>query len=268
VQRVEQVRVWRADGAGLLMHGITDTYAVDPVGEHVVGLVLAGGMEVRRGRELHRFGPGDLCAWDPSAPHEGRPYRSELWEARLIVLEPPALEDVEFARPRIRDERLARRFLALHTALEQPMSALETETLLAEWLRDLAGTPAEPVMRRRSARRDPGLRRACDLLHDDPARNVTLAELAEAAGVSRHRVTRLFRAAYGLPPHRYQLAQRIRTARHMLERGLPVAEVAQATGFFDQSHLHRHFARTLGITPRRYAEALRSHVQDARPTAA
>jgi AraC-like DNA-binding protein len=267
VQRVEQVRVWRADGAGLCMHGITDTYAVDPVGEHVVGLMLAGGMEVRRGGERHRFGPGDLCAWDPSARHEGRPYRSELWEARLIVLDPPALEDVEFARPRVRDERLARRFLALHTALEQPTWALETETLLAEWLRDLAGPPAEPVMRRRSARRDPALRRACELLHDDHARNVTLAELAEAAGVSRHRLTRLFRAAYGLPPHRFQLAQRIRTARHMLERGLPVAEVAQATGFFDQSHLHRHFARTLGITPRRYAEALRSHVQDARPTA-
>jgi len=267
VQRVERVRVWRADGAGLCMHGITNGYAVEPVGEHVVGLVLAGGMEVRRGRERHRFGPGDLCAWDSSAPHEGRPHRSERWEARLIVLDPPALEDVEFARPRVRDERLARRFLALHTGLERPTWALEAETSLAEWLRDLAGPPAEPAMRRRSARRDPALRRACELLHDDQARNVTLAELARAAGVSRHRLTRLFRAAYGLPPHRFQLALRIRTARAMLERGLPVAEVAQATGFFDQSHLHRHFARTLGITPRRYAEAVRSHVQDATPAA-
>jgi transcriptional regulator GlxA family with amidase domain len=35
---------------------------------------------------------------------------------------------------------------------------------------------------------------------------------------------------------------------------VPVAEVAQATGFFDQSHLHRHFRRTLGMTPARYAQ--------------
>jgi AraC-like DNA-binding protein len=200
----------------------------------------------------------------PRLATPGAPYRFESWEARLIVLEAP--EDLEFPGPSVRDARLARRFLALHSSLEQPTWALETQTRLAEWLRDLAGAPVAPVERRRRARRDPALRRACELLHDDLARNVTLEQLATAAGVSRHRLTRLFRAAYGIPPHRFQLAQRIRVARAMLERGVPVAEVAQATGFFDQSHLHRHFARTLGMTPRRYAEAVRSDVQDARPT--
>jgi AraC-like DNA-binding protein len=73
--------------------------------------------------------------------------------------------------------------------------------------------------------------------------------------VSRHRLTRLFRAAYGLPPHR--------SARRLLERGVAPGEVAQQTGFVDQSHLHRHFTRTLGITPGAYAAALRSDVQDA-----
>jgi AraC-like DNA-binding protein len=38
----------------------------------------------------------------------------------------------------------------------------------------------------------------------------------------------------------------------MLERGIAISEVAQATGFFDQSHLHRHFRRTLGMTPGSY----------------
>jgi PhnB protein len=39
----------------------------------------------------------------------------------------------------------------------------------------------------------------------------------------------------------------------MLERGVPVAEVALAAGFVDQSHLHRHFRKTLGMTPACYA---------------
>jgi AraC-like DNA-binding protein len=98
---------------------------------------------------------------------------------------------------------------------------------------------------------------------DDLARNLTLSEVAAAAGVSRHRLTRLFRAAYGLPPHRFVLAQRIRAARRLLERGVAPAEAAAQTGFFDQSHLHRHFTRTLGMTPGAYAAALRSDVQDA-----
>ena len=149
----------------------------------------------------------------------------------------------------------------MHAALEAPAWSLERDTLLQEWLWALAG--GAPVAASRAARRDPALRRACELLGDDIARNPTLAEVAATAGVSRHRLTRLFRAAYGLPPHRFALAQRVRTARRLLERGIAPGEVAQQTGFFDQSHLHRHFTRTLGITPGAYATALRSDVQDA-----
>jgi AraC-like DNA-binding protein len=280
MKRDDGVRVWRADvGDGVLcMHGVTSSYDVDPVGEYVVGMVLAGGMEVRRGRERHVFGAGDLCTWDPSARHQGRPWRSPAWEARLIVLEVPAIEDVvrdpegaggdvEFESVRVRDHALGQRFLSLHLALEAPSWALERDTLLAECLRDLTAAPPGPLATSRAARRDPALRRACELLADDLAGNLTLQALAAAAGVSRHRLTRLFRAAYGLPPHRFQLAQRIRVARRLLERGVAAGDVAQQTGFFDQSHLHRHFRRTLGMTPARYAGAVRSDVQDARGVA-
>ena len=260
------MRVWRADVAGgcVCMSGTTTGYAVDPVGEYVVGVIVAGAMRVRRGRQRFVFGPRDVCTWDPSAAHRGTPYGCTRWEARLVVLESPALErilrgpepvptDLCFSSPLVRDAGLAQRFVQLHRTLETPSWALERETLLADWLRDVSdGTPSF-VERVHAARRDPALRRACELLRDELAGNVTLDELARAAGVSRHRLSRLFRTAYGMPPHRFQLAHRIRVARRMLERGVGVAEVAQATGFFDQSHLHRHFRRTLGMTPARYA---------------
>ncbi len=271
----EAVRTWRAEvgGGAICMHGTTSAYEVDPAGEYVVGIVLAGGLEVRRDGEVHRFGPGDVCAWDPTARHSGRPWRSARWEARLIVLELPGLQDVlrdpevaggdvAFASPRVRDQRLARGFVELHAALEAPAWRLERDTLLQEWLCALAG--GAPVAASRAARRDPALRRACELLSEDLARNLALAEVAAAAGVSRHRLTRLFRAAFGLPPHRFALAQRVRAARRLLERGVTPGEVAAQTGFFDQSHLHRHFTRTLGMTPGAYAAAMRSDVQDAR----
>jgi AraC-like DNA-binding protein len=266
VEREGTVRVWRADVGGgcVCMSGMTAGYAVDPVGEYVVGIVVAGAMQVRRGRERIVFGPRDVCTWDPSAAHSGTPYGCRRWEARLVVLETPVLErilggpeplatDLQLPSPLVRDERLAQRFVELHRTLAMPSWALERETLLADWLRDVSDGAPEPDDRRRAARRDPALRRACELLHDELAGNVTLDELARTAGVSRHRLSRLFRTAYGMPPHRFQLAHRIRLARRMLERGVDVAEVAQATGFFDQSHLHRHFRRTLGMTPARYA---------------
>jgi AraC-like DNA-binding protein len=264
VQREGGVRVWRADVAAgcVCMSGTTTGYAVDPLGEYVVGVIVAGAMQARRGRERFVFGPRDVCTWDPSAAHRGTPYGCTRWEARLVILESPALEwilrgpeppDLCFSSPLVRDARLARRFVELHRTLETPSWALERETLLADWLGDVTDGPQSVDDRRRAARRDPALRRACELLLDELAANVTLDELARASGVGRHRLSRLFRSAYGMPPHRFQLAHRIREARRMLERGVAVAEVAQATGFFDQSHLHRHFCRTLGMTPARYA---------------
>ena len=71
----EAVRVWRADvgGGAICMHGTTSSYAVDPIGEHVVGIVLAGGMRVRRGREVHRFGPGRRLRLGPLGAPRGAP---------------------------------------------------------------------------------------------------------------------------------------------------------------------------------------------------
>jgi transcriptional regulator GlxA family with amidase domain len=43
--------------------------------------------------------------------------------------------------------------------------------------------------------------------------------------------------------------------RRLLEAGSPPAAVATRTGFVDQSHLHRHFRRRLGMTAARYAHA-------------
>jgi AraC-like DNA-binding protein len=223
---VSDVRMWREDGV-LLMRGRTRGYAVEPRGEYVVGRIEAGAMRATRGQERWDFRAGDVCVWDASAPHRG----TGDWIAWLAVLEDPGpLQDIEFPDP------------AGHVA--------PTGTL-TEWLHDLAG-PRAPLVRD-----DPALRRAREFLGDRLPATVTLDELAAAAGTSKFRLVRLFRAATGMPPHRYQLAQRIRLARRMLERGVPIAEVAAATGFADQSHLHRHFRRGLDLTPREYARRFR-----------
>jgi AraC-like DNA-binding protein len=78
------------------------------------------------------------------------------------------------------------------------------------------------------------------------------------AGVGKFRLIRLFRAHTGLPPHALQVAHRVRTARRLLEAGETIAATAAAAGFADQSHLHRHFHRSLGLTPGEYQRRLRA----------
>jgi len=269
------LRAWTPAGApaALCMHGVTSGYSLDPIAECVFGVILDGAMVGQRGRARHVFGHGDLTVWDPSARHSGSPYGTDRWEAKLLILQLPTLEELiedsdaprhpmQFDSPRLHDPGLAQRFLELHRVLERPASALQQSDTLHDWLWRLGGgRDSAPSAHR--ARRDPGLRRACEMLRDDPAGEFTLAELAQAAGSSRHRLSRLFRAAYGSAPHQFLLAQRLRIARNMLEGGVSIAEAAQLSGFTDQSHLHRHFRRALGLTPGQYQRHMRSNVQYA-----
>lgn len=250
----------------LLMAGQTTRYAIEPRGEYVFGVVTGQPMKSRRGPERRMVLPGQLVAWDPSGAHSGAAVDARPWSARLMVVEAAdltalasdeetaVLGDVALPEPVIPDQRLAGRFLALHAALEAPVTRLERDERLAAWLRALvecfpAGRPKRSPF---SPRDDKALRLACDYLGDRPDRNVSLDELATVAGIGKFRLVRLFRQRTGLPPHALQLAHRIRMARRLLESGQPIAEAAAAAGFASQSHLHRHFRRSLGITPAEY----------------
>lgn len=267
------LRVWRPAGiAGVVaVRCRTNGYQAEPHGEYVFGHVAERSVRVERGRDRYLFRPGDIGLWDPSGPHRGVAVDGGYWESHAVVVELPYAADVitdpdgctldvAFPNPLLRDPARAASFLRLHRALSGPAPTLEQEAALARWLHQVtqlapAAEQRQWRERRRSARRDPALRRACELLADDLARDVELAALAEAAGTSKYRVLRLFKVGLGLPPHTYQIQLRVQRARTLLEAGHTVAAAAHSVGFFDQSHLSRHFQRRIGVTPGRYAQS-------------
>ena len=152
----------------------------------------------------------------------------------------------------MRRPRLAARFLDLHRG-SRTADALQSELALLAWFIDLAEATGRTEAASAKADRDgAALARACALIEDDLAASPTLDDLAAAAGIGKFRLVRLFKSSLGLPPHRYRLAQRLRRARQLLEKGASVAAAAVTAGFFDQSHLHRHFTRATGMTPAQY----------------
>lgn len=92
-------------------------------------------------------------------------------------------------------------------------------------------------------------RRVRDALLADQVRCATLAELAGATGATPHRVRAAFKAAYGIPPARYHLMQRLSAARGMIRSGVAAATVASRLGFVDQSHLTHRLRRYFGHPP-------------------
>lgn len=86
------------------------------------------------------------------------------------------------------------------------------------------------------------------------AQPLSIEALAAAAGLSVSRFAARFRNELGVSPHRYLCLVRVRRAQDLLRAGLPPSVVATEVGFFDQSHLCRHFRRVLGRTPRDYVD--------------
>lgn len=68
---------------------------------------------------------------------------------------------------------------------------------------------------------------------------------------------RAFSRATGLTPYAYLLQRRLERARALLGGSQPLAEIALACGFADQSHLTRLFTRLYGVSPGRYARTRR-----------
>ncbi|MEU4427363.1 DJ-1/PfpI family protein [Actinoplanes sp. NPDC024001] len=77
------------------------------------------------------------------------------------------------------------------------------------------------------------------------AEPLRLADLAAGAGVSERTLTRLFTAATGRTPLRYQQVLRVERAEYLIGHGSTMEAAARAVGFGDARMLRRLRARTL-----------------------
>lgn len=86
------------------------------------------------------------------------------------------------------------------------------------------------------------------------ADSLDLAALAAAAGVSPAQVERDFKAAFGMPPRRFQHKLRIERACAALAGPGSIAGIAIACGFADQSAFTRRFHAIAGCTPSQWRQ--------------
>ncbi|MCF7816324.1 MAG: AraC family transcriptional regulator [Kiritimatiellales bacterium] len=89
---------------------------------------------------------------------------------------------------------------------------------------------------------------------------ITIAELAKKATMSTSQFNRHFKHLFGLSPTQHIIQYRIQKAcRELTYTAKTIAEIATATGFYDQSAMTRFFARHLKTTPKAYRIQSRKH---------
>lgn len=252
-----------------------------------LGLLDHGAQSSASGRGPVDAYAGDLIATNPGEVHDGHPLGDSPRRWRMVYLEPAVLHDlcpggnagaasadIALDRPVIQDAALA---LALNTlwarighwfGLQPPAQTpglpaarlpsrhgfaaeqLACDEALAHTaallLRRHASTPRAPES---TADATPALRQVRDWLADAPLQPPSLAQMAALTGLSRYQLLRRFAQAYGLPPHAWLLQQRAERSRRLIAQGATLADAAADSGFADQSHMTRLFARQFGFTP-------------------
>lgn len=103
------------------------------------------------------------------------------------------------------------------------------------------------------------LEQAREFIHAHFTERLTLAQIAELAGVHPVHLAREFRKHFHSSTANYVTQLRIELAcRELAKLDTPLAHVASATGFYDQSHFSKTFKRLTGMTPTRYRIAFHS----------
>jgi AraC family transcriptional regulator len=110
------------------------------------------------------------------------------------------------------------------------------------------------------------LPKVMDRIDRSEGADLDLAALARAAGVSATHLARVIRGRFHMSVGAYVRERRLISAREMvLHSRVSLAEIALATGFYDQSHFTKAFKLRFGVPPsalRRAAVLDPGHIED------
>ena len=231
-----------------------------------IAIVESGAMAFEYRGETCIAPAGSVVITLPGEVHTGQALLETGWTYRTLLpatdwLQRAASELTErshgtpyFSSPVIHDRSLNHHLISLHKTLETSPSSLERESQflwsMAQLVRNYASDRPSPKAINQEHR---AVRQIRDYLVTHHATNISLDELASQVDLPPLRLLRTFRKQIGLPPHAYLNQVRVQQAKRLLVAGWSIADAAIETGFSDQSHLHRHFKRMVGVTPGQYA---------------
>jgi AraC-like DNA-binding protein len=258
-----RVRAWRPAVPGVVevLHARM-TGHVYPMHTHEAWTLLLVDYGMVR-YDLHRHEHGALdqviTLLPPQVAHNGRAATAAGFRKRVVYLDlsqlPASLIGPAVDQPLVSDPLLRHRINLLHDVLDQPGEEFEAEhrlAFIAERLRDHLGRDGDPGAPRPDAALAGGLR---DLLDARFREKMTLRQAAHALHAHPAHLVRMFSREFGISPHQYITGRRVDLARRLLLDGMPPVLTAAEAGFYDQSHLSRHFTRVLGTSPARYARS-------------
>lgn len=230
--------------------------------EFGIGLTYSGIQTFNCSGTRQTSAPGNVIFLNPDQAHDGLRGKTDSYDYSMLYVDPVVMSTLRdraagvlgagyFRDAVVHAPQAAKQLHQAIKATAQAQEALRGESLLLKALMGLllrfgeqpmaAQTPTHPGMGR--------LQRVREFIHAHASDDISIGELARAAGVSRVYLSRAFEHQFGVPPHVYLNAVRLANARRLLLGGMSLATVAVTAGFADQSHFSRRFKGAVGLSP-------------------
>lgn len=235
-----------------------------------IGYTLSGVQTFHCRGELHASVRGDVILFNPDEPHDGQRGTEEGFGYAMLYVPQDVVDDCRdreaglrlaphFRRPVVHDPAMARELARTVAAAGQPGETLRAQELTHGILVRLLRRHGEHAATGTEAGTgDARMRNVRDLIEARFGEDIAVDDLAREAGLSRVHLTRAFTRHYGVPPHIFLNAVRIRRAQEALLRGATLAQAAVDCGFADQSHFTRRFKGSVGLAPGTWLRQMRA----------
>ena len=238
--------------------------------EYSLGVTLSGVQEFScKGTEFSSQ-PGDIILFNPGDVHDGHPGGDAPLEYTIVYIGAHDLcplmncagsgkgeDDWRIPETNFHDPALRGLILDFSRLVQGGEGTpLEQEYYVYRIAKRLSRRLGRLHPGGLAARKDSALLRVRDYIHDNPTGEIAVDDLGRVANMSKYHLIRLFRSQFGVSPHRYIINHRVNGARDCLRAGMSATDAAQEFGFFDASHLNRHFKRAFGLTPRQYQDQM------------
>lgn len=230
--------------------------------EYAIGVVESGVQRFKEPGGSYPALPGTIFTLNPGDIHAAESAEESGYRYKLVYLPSEYVDkclgndgDTAPGNPYLkqrltRDPILAKRLQRLLASMADPsVCGVKTESELVIFLRLLFDRHGEYRAEQLADTDKDPVNRVIGMIKNRFAEPVTLAEMAEKAGLSRYHFIRVFQKKTGLSPHSYLTQTRVLNARLAIESGAPLADAAQASGFSDQSHMTRYFKSIYGVSP-------------------
>ena len=221
-----------------------------------IGQTLSGVQSFHYCGAMQHSLPNMTMVIHPDEKHDGESGSIDGFRYKMVYVEPALIQKILGGKPLPFIKNGISHDIRLFQAaknLIQSEDLLEEEDALYDFavvLNDVAGAKNQT----NGSYDYLAAEQAREFIHASLDQNISLEDIEKNIGRDRWNLSRDFRLLFGTSPHQYLIMRRLDVVKSCLIFGESITQAAMIAGFYDQSHMTKHFTKTFGLTPARWKQ--------------